>query len=53
MVTVFIARTAEDKRIEVKISTVAKKQSKAQIRVGLIGDETLSLHILEKIKSNL
>jgi hypothetical protein len=47
------ARTAEDKKVEVKISRVGPDSSNVKIRVGLIGDEARSLAILDKIKANL
>jgi Protein of unknown function (DUF3568) len=48
-----IARTAEDKKIEIKVSRVGEITSRVQIRVGYFGDEAQSLAILEKIKANL
>lgn len=47
------ARTAEDKKIDIKVIRVTDKTSKIQIRVGLMGDEGQSLVILDKIKQNL
>lgn len=48
-----VARNAADKKIEIKLNTVADNVTKVRIRVGVIGDEALSMTILEKIKSNL
>jgi hypothetical protein len=53
LVTVIVARTAEDKKIEIKVSSVSAAQAKVQIRVGVFGDEVLSQRILEKIRANL
>ncbi|MBI5381200.1 MAG: DUF3568 family protein [Opitutae bacterium] len=53
LVTVLVARTADDKRIEIKVSTVGEGVTKVQIRVGIFGDEALSLRILERIKAAL
>ena len=50
---VIVARTAEDKKIEIKVSSVSAAQAKVQIRVGVFGDEALSQRILEKIRANL
>ena len=53
LTAILTARTAEDKKVEIKILRVTDTTSRAQIRVGLLGDETLSLTILDKIKGNL
>ena len=50
---IFIARTAEDKKIEIKVSRVGDVTSRVQIRVGVFGNEAQSLAILDKIKANL
>lgn len=47
-----IARTALDKRVEIKIEK-SGSVTKVSIRVGLIGDEALSLSILDHIKKHL
>ncbi len=48
-----VARTALDKRVEIKLTKVTDTLTKVQIRVGLVGDQDLSLMILEKIKAGL
>jgi len=53
LAAVFTVRTALDKKVDIKILRVGDASSQAQIRVGLFGDEALSLTILEKIKSDL
>ena len=53
LVAIIVARTAEDKKIEIKISSVSAAQTKVQIRVAVFGDEALSQRILEKIRANL
>jgi hypothetical protein len=53
LVAVIVARTAEDKKIEIKVSSVSVARTKVQIRVGVFGDEALSQRILEKIRANL
>lgn len=50
---VFVSRTALDKKVEVTVEKVGDKSTKVKIRVGLFGDEQLSVSILDKIKSNL
>jgi ribosomal protein L25 (general stress protein Ctc) len=50
---IFIARTAEDKKIQIKVSRVGDITSRVQIRVGVFGNEVQSLAILDKIKANL
>lgn len=50
---IIVARNAADKRIEVRVEKVGDSVAKVKIRVGVFGDEALSLAILEKIKANL
>jgi hypothetical protein len=53
LTAILTVRTAEDKKVEIKIIRVGDTASDAQIRVGVFGDKALSLTILEKIKANL
>ena len=53
LTAILIYRTAEDKKIEVKVAKVTEASTKISIRVGIFGDEKLSLTVLEKIKENL
>lgn len=48
-----IARTALDKKIKIEITNSGKKLTKIKIRVGVFGDEPLSLAILGKIREQL
>jgi len=50
---VFIARTAEDKKIRIELTKEGDQVTQIQMRVGVFGDEAVSLSILEKIKGNL
>lgn len=50
---IFIIRNAADKKIEIRLDNAARELTKVQIKVGVFGDEPLSIAILEKIKSNL
>ncbi|HWA26552.1 MAG TPA: DUF3568 family protein [Lacunisphaera sp.] len=48
-----VARTALDKRVEIKLTKVTDRLTKVQIRVGVMGDQDISLTILDKIKARL
>ncbi|ACB74869.1 DUF3568 family protein [Opitutus terrae] len=50
---VITARNAADKKIEIQLANAARNLTKVEIRVGVFGDEPLSIAILEKIKDNL
>jgi Protein of unknown function (DUF3568) len=52
-VAIITARTADDKKVEIKATKLAAETTKVEIRVGVFGDEAKSLAILEKIKANL
>lgn len=53
LVATLLARNADDKRIEIRVESEGANRARVKIRVGIIGDESLSLTILDKIKSNL
>lgn len=46
-------RTAGDRKVVIRINKIADFSSRVRIRVGIFGDEALSLTILEKIRANL
>jgi hypothetical protein len=46
-------RTADDKKIEIRLTRTTDTLTRVRIRVGLLGDETLSRLLLEKIQANL
>lgn len=48
-----VSRTALDKKVEIKLEKVTDRSTKVIIRVGVFGDETLSMSILDKIKAAL
>ena len=50
---VLIYRTAMDKRVEVTVTNSAKKLTNIKIRIGVFGDEQVSLSVLNKIKARL
>jgi hypothetical protein len=47
------ARSAADKKIEIKLAKQADNLTKVQIRIGLFGDEMMSRAILDRIKADL
>ncbi|MBI2497215.1 MAG: DUF3568 family protein [Opitutae bacterium] len=50
---ILVARTAMDKKVEITITNSGKKLTNIKIRVGVFGDEALSMSILDRIKSGL
>lgn len=48
-----VHRTALDKRVEIKLEKITDRLTKLRIRVGFVGDQDLSLALLEKIKAEL
>lgn len=48
-----VSRTALDKKVEITLQKATDRSTKVIIRVGVFGDETLSMSILEKIKAAL
>ena len=51
--TVIVARTGSDKKVEITVKKVTDSMTKVEIRVGVFGDEAMSLTILDKIKEGL
>lgn len=50
---VIVLRTAEDKKIEVKLTRTTDTLTQVRIRVGVFGNEAVSRALLEKIQANL
>ena len=50
---ILVARTAMDKKVEITITNSGKKLTNIKIRVGIFGDESLSMSILDKIKNGI
>lgn len=50
---IIITRNAADKKIEIRIEQAGATLSRVKIRVGVFGDEALSLAVLDKIKAKL
>lgn len=48
-----VSRTALDKKVEITLEKMTDRSTKVIIRVGIFGDETLSMSILDKIKAAL
>jgi hypothetical protein len=48
-----VYRTALDKRVEIKLEKITDRLTKVKIRVGLVGDQDLSMMLLEKIRAEL
>ncbi len=48
-----IASGAADKRIKVRLKKQSETLTEIRMRIGVFGDESLSRHILEKIKKRL
>lgn len=53
LVAVLMARTAEDRKIQIRISRESETLTNVEIRVDTFGDEKLSHTIFEKIKAEL
>jgi hypothetical protein len=53
LVATLVARNADDKRIEIRVESQGANRAVVKVRVGIIGDQPLSMAILEKIKANL
>lgn len=49
----FIARNAADKKIKIEVERKGERLTEVTIRIGVFGDENLSLAILDRIKANL
>lgn len=50
---VFIARTREDTRVEIKLTRTTDTLTRVRIRVGIFGDEPLSRALLDRIREEL
>jgi len=48
-----ISRTALDKKVEISLTNAGKNLTHIKIRVGIFGDEQMSISILEKIRNGL
>jgi hypothetical protein len=48
-----VHRTALDKRVEIKLKKITDRLTKIEIRVGIVGDQELSLTLLDKIRAEL
>lgn len=48
-----VARTAEDKKVDIKVSRQGDDLTRVSIRIGVFGDEEKSRVVLDRIKANL
>lgn len=48
-----ISRTALDKKVEIRLERITDGLTKIHIRIGLLGDQQLSLTILDRINAEL
>ncbi|MBA4136511.1 MAG: hypothetical protein C0518_04255 [Opitutus sp.] len=48
-----LARTALDKRVEIVLKKIGPNTTHVSIRVGVFGDETMSMAVLDRIKAGL
>jgi hypothetical protein len=48
---ILVARTAGDKKVEIRVKQLSENATTVKIRVGVFGDESLSIAILDKIKA--
>lgn len=53
LLDVIVARNAADKKVEIRLENTARDLTKVRIRIGVFGDEALSMAILDRIKANL
>jgi hypothetical protein len=48
-----VARTAGDKKVEIKLKRISDTAVEARVRVGTFGDESFSHQVLERIRKHL
>ena len=53
LTALIVARTADDKKIDITVTKVSANLSRVEIRVGVFGDEFVSVSIPDRIKANL
>lgn len=53
LASVFEARTADDKKVVVRVVRSGDRLTTVKIRVGIVGNESISQIILERIKERL
>jgi hypothetical protein len=49
----FVARTALDKKVEINLTKAGDRVTKVQIHIGFLGDQEMSMSVLDKIKRGL
>lgn len=53
LLAIIVVRNAADKKIKITIERTAVDLTKVNIRVGVFGDEVLSMAVMDKIKGNM
>jgi endo-beta-N-acetylglucosaminidase D len=53
MTGIVVLRDAQDKKITIKLKTIGEGATKISIRVGILGDESKSRFVYQKIQENL
>jgi len=53
LLAIVVVRNAADKKIEIRLEKQSAALTKIKIRVGMFGDEALSMAVLEKVRANL
>ena len=49
----FVARTALDKKVQIRVTKQGENGTQVRIRVGVFGDEALSMTVLNEIKQRI
>lgn len=52
LVDIIVARTAADKKVEIRTEHLTRDATTVKIRVGWLGDESQSIAVLDKIKAH-
>lgn len=48
-----VHRTALDKKVDIRLKKITDRLTKIEIRVGVVGDQELSMTLLDKIRAEL
>lgn len=48
-----VARTADDKKVEIRLERLTDTTTKVKIRVGVFGDQAISMQVWDRIKEGL
>ena len=53
LTAIWVARLADDRKVEIQVTATSPRVTTVRIRVGLFGDEAVSMIILNTLKSDL